>query len=118
MGKAKVPEYEVVKDQFLHKRELFTERLIKNTRVVGDCIEWVGTVKTNGYCVINFRFFGVHVQLHVHRMFAILMTGKPIPDDFHVDHTCGNRRCVRHLEVVPYDENLRRRDRRMRARHE
>lgn len=84
------------------------------TEAVDDCILWKGAVKKNGYPVANFRGPGrEHVQIEVHRLFAILMTGKDIPDGHEVDHLCYDKRCVRHLEVVPSPVNKMRRGRRI-----
>lgn len=103
-------EYEIVKEQVLKNKGRFLSRLSRNLSQVGDCLVWTGATQKNGYGRMNFRWRGKHVQLMVHRVFGVMFDHGPIPDGYHVDHCCFNILCVKHLEVVPYQENLKRRD--------
>lgn len=55
----------------------------------------------------NVRYDGRSTSAH--RLVYTLLVG-PIPAGLELDHTCGNRRCVRpdHLEPVTHAENVRR----------
>ena len=75
-----------------------------------ECWPWLGHVSKRGYGIF---WFGGR-RGHAHRAAYELLVG-PVPEGFHVDHTCHNdsgceggddclhRRCVnpRHLEAVP-----------------
>lgn len=70
------------------------------------CWEWTARVEDNGYG----RFWLDGKPQYAHRVVLELIEGQPVPPYLVVDHTCGNRACVRpsHLEVVPTIENARR----------
>lgn len=93
-------------------RERLIARIERNTRWEGDCLVWTGAIKRNGYGAINFKYDGRHVQFSIHAVFMTLMRCAPLPDDMEVDHFCNNRACVRHLQLVTRQENLRMRDER------
>jgi hypothetical protein len=69
------------------------------------CHVWTGARSSSGYGV--FKVNGT--ALLAHRVAYVIANG-PIPDGLVIDHTCGNRRCVRpsHLEAVSSGENTRR----------
>lgn len=83
---------------------------------------WTGTVRKDGYGVLNVQRDGRTVQVRAHRYCYELLIG-PIPGGAVLDHTCHSRsgcravdreclhrRCIRpdHLEPVTHTENARR----------
>lgn len=72
---------------------------------IKDCWTWTGHVQSNGY-----GQFSIDTKpLPAHRYAYELLVG-PIPDGFHIDHLCNNRRCVNPtlLEAVTQGENNQR----------
>jgi hypothetical protein len=78
-----------------------------NAKVIpdGDCLRWIGSIKSNGYGVCAFKYR----HYHAHRA-ALALAGVHIPPDAVVDHVCRNRWCVNpaHLEPVTKSENAKR----------
>ena len=106
-------EWAVLVDQVRRHRERLTARLIRNTKVEGSCLVWVGACgSTNGgYPKMNFRHNGRHVQIDVHRLFLMLMDCAPIPEGIEAGHYfCHNARCVVHVERQTRSDNLKARD--------
>lgn len=81
--------------------ERFWEKVDKS----GDCWEWQGALDSAGYGVFNL---GERLD-RAHRI-TYQWAGQSIPDGYHVDHLCRNRRCCRpaHLEAVPPSTNWER----------
>jgi hypothetical protein len=71
------------------------------------CWNWRGKIGKAGYGHIKIG----GKDLLVHRFFCRTLNGE-IPEDFQVDHLCGNRTCVApaHLEAVTHTENWLRSD--------
>jgi hypothetical protein len=69
------------------------------------CWNWSAAINSKGYGVVSQ--FG---RLHLAHRAAFRRFIGPIPAGMAIDHTCGNRRCVRpeHLEAVTTTENNRR----------
>lgn len=88
-------------------KERFAARLLRNLcSTEGGCLEWTGAVNDTGYPRANFRDrTGHHVQIKMHQAFWVLLNRRPIPKGFDIDHTCCNRRCVRHLQAIPMHDN-------------
>lgn len=87
-------------------------RLHARTAIVGDCLEWQGSVGNHGYGQIAVRTTdGDYRPQLVHRV-AYEEAYGPIPAGLQVDHLCRNRICIRpgHLEAVTQRENILRSD--------
>lgn len=69
------------------------------------CWNWVGTAGTRGY---GFFWDGIK-YVQAHRYAHEKLIGE-IPDEYHVDHLCFNKLCVKpaHLEAVTAKVNIRR----------
>lgn len=67
----------------------------------GDCLEWTRPTH-RGYA----RSYHVDKLVYVHRYVFERHNGA-IPEELHVDHVCGNRRClnIRHLRLVTSKQN-------------
>ena len=70
-----------------------------------DCIEWTGTITTNGYGQ-SIKILG---ETGAHRI-AYTLTFGEVPAGLELDHLCRNRRCVNpyHLEPVTRTINTHR----------
>lgn len=73
----------------------------------GACVTWTGVKTEDGYPKMNVWFNGRVMQIYIHRLFWVLVTGKDIPDDLEVDHICRRRNCVRfdHMQLVTRKQN-------------
>lgn len=78
------------------------ERLIEKIEMKDGCWIFTGAIATSGYGRIGFR----NRTLQAHRAAYEEFVGE-IPDGLHIDHLCGNKRCVNpdHLEPVTQVEN-------------
>ena len=65
--------------------DLFDER----TEMVGDCLEWTGTISVYGYGVLTRE----GKQRFAHRLSYEMHNG-PIPPEALICHRCDNRKCV------------------------
>lgn len=87
-----------------HKERLIN-RLSRNLVDEGDCKVWVptGSGTKKGYG----RFSATrHMKIYIHHVFWTLRNKRPIPSGMEIDHTCENRRCVKHLQLIDPDTNL------------
>lgn len=102
-------EFEIIAYHVKRNKERFIARLTRNVERHGECLVWTGRKEPHGYCKMNFRdpSTGKIKHLYVHRVFAVLATGKPIPMLHEPDHECCNRACVLHLRVVTRSINIR-----------
>jgi HNH endonuclease len=64
------------------------------------CDLWTKAVDKDGYG----RHYVGGKEVRAHRWWYQFIHG-PIPDDWDIDHTCGNRRCMKHLAAKPRDVN-------------
>ena len=78
------------------------DRLVEKIEKREGCWIFTGAIATSGYGRIGFR----NRTLQAHRASYEVFVGK-IPDGLHLDHLCGNKRCVNpdHLEPVTQSEN-------------
>ena len=63
-----------------------------------DCWLWTGAVSPGGYGLMTVD----GEKRPVHRISYELIAKRPLPKGSHIDHRCGNRRCVNwdHLELT------------------
>lgn len=79
------------------------ESLLERTRQNGDCKEWTGACRSNGYGVTVYKGTGTTT----HRVMYELIHGEVNPD-MEIDHTCNNRKCINpdHLQLVDHKTNM------------
>ena len=101
-------EHEIMRAQVstTEKRQRLIYRLSGMVRhAASGCVEWQGALNNKGYGKLNFWHEGKHVQVYAHRFFWVLKHCTPIPPGYEPHHTCLNRRCVLHLELLTSEEN-------------
>lgn len=83
-------------------QELLAARFAAKVEFDGDCMRWIGAIKSNGYGVMSIA----GKNQHAHRV-ALLLSGQDLTPGMVVDHLCRNRWCVNpeHLEMVTKSEN-------------
>jgi hypothetical protein len=81
------------------------ERLRAKITQVGDCWEWGGFVRDDGYGLLSVK----DKTRYAHRLMYEESKGK-IPEGLTIDHLCRNRKCINpeHLEAVIIQENIAR----------
>lgn len=85
-------------------------RFLDNTEEDSDgCLVWQGA-KSRGRG--NTEWYGTfHTQgkkIRAHKFYAVAVLGlRPMPTIHHLDHTCCNSLCVRHIDCVPEIVNLK-----------
>lgn len=99
-------EYRVLVGAMRH-RERFISRLQRQVEGAGQCVLFKGSKRSNGYGRMSFRFNRQHLNIDVHRLFLILMMGRPIRIGFDAGHEsgCPFRHCVRHIFEQDLYEN-------------
>lgn len=79
------------------------ESFERRTEQVGGCVVWVGAKNNHGYGVLRRN----GKNFYAHR-YAFERSVGPIPEGFHIDHTCHNPPCVNpdHLRAVTRQQNM------------
>jgi len=87
------------------------ERFWSKVAKTDTCWLWTAHRNVSGYGKFMIRVDGSHRASLAHRVAYELAVG-PIPEGFHIDHTCHNPACVKpsHLRPVTNKENLENRD--------
>jgi hypothetical protein len=97
-----------MREKIIFEDPTFRERFEKSyTKDASGCWLWTGSVTDKGYGITYVR--GHRKTFGAHRA-SVVLSGRDIPDGFHVDHLCRVRNCVNpsHLDVVlPKDNTLR-----------
>lgn len=102
------PEFQALLLPVPGTNHTFARRVFAYVDACGDCWEWTGTLRDDGYGTIGKggRSSGPMVA---HRAVWLLLVGA-IADGMVFDHLCRNRSCVNpdHGEIVPPGENTKR----------
>lgn len=85
------------------KREVIAKHLLRTRPRVGGCVEWIGSIKPNGYGSASAG----GKSWNVHRLFYTVFVS-PIPEGLQVLHVCDNPCCVSpaHLRLGTHLENM------------
>lgn len=92
-----------VVDGDIDLRAVTRRRLERNSKRVGECIEYTGTLEAAGYGTIQIS----RKRTKAHRVSFELHNG-PIPEGMMVRHKCDNRPCINpdHLVLGGQTENM------------
>lgn len=101
-------------DQVRRRKEAFIHRLEQRIQMGGipdgyttPCRFYNGA-SYHGYPNLTFHLPGSNGDkyvVHAHRLFWVLANCQEIPKGMEPDHTCQNRACIAHLNLVPMAEN-------------
>jgi hypothetical protein len=93
----------LVKPNHEQHLELMKKKLLSSHKIVGDCWEWQGLLRKDGYGTVGFK----RKTSLPHRLSYIVFKG-PIPDGMLILHSCDNRKCINpdHLRIGTYSDNL------------
>ena len=83
-----------------------SDRLLRTTRISGDCLIWTGPATKDGYGVMTI---GRKKQYRVHRIAYEIANGEEIPPGLLVCHRCDTPLCVNpdHLFLGTARDNMR-----------
>jgi HNH endonuclease len=102
------PEFEALLLPVPRTNHTFARRVFAYIDPSGDCWEWTGTIRDDGYGTIGRGGRG-RGNMVAHLAVRELLVG-PVPDGMVHDHLCRNRSCVNpdHGEIVTPGENTKR----------
>lgn len=85
------------------KEQGLIDRICGNCIEVGECLEWQGAPNPNGVMSVSWK----GEKLNVRRVLYEHLHGE-VPKTRQVCCTCGNSRCVRHIEALTISQKNRR----------
>lgn len=102
------PEFEALLLPVPGTNRTFARRVFACVDASGDCWEWTGTIRDDGYGTVGKGGRGAG-NMVAHLAVRELLVG-PVPDGMVHDHLCRNRSCVNpdHGEIVTPGENTKR----------
>lgn len=91
-----------------YKRDI--DYLLRRTKRVGDCLEWQGAVRSDGYPWLpRYDYEGYeYVTRYGHRQMMAFILGRALEGRAECAlHTCDNRKCINpeHLYLGTYKDN-------------
>lgn len=92
-----------------HASPTFEKRFWAKVQKTDTCWLWTATKTPSGYgSLLLCSGVGWKMDIYAHRASWEMHNGRPVPDDFDVDHLCRNTSCVNpdHLEAVPHAVNI------------
>lgn len=108
-------EFAIVVDQSVRRKEQFIARLNRWIKIKPGCMGtpcriWQGSTRggkyRGKYPCMNFYYMGACIMVDVHRVFLIMMLGRPIAEGMECGHLCHNSKCCVHVEEQTRQENL------------